>query len=118
VQLYLDSWRPLIKRRVRSDDEKEAAKTEANNDEIMPAGWLDGLTKDQEIRIELLLEELLAAGARRQFIRSVMKRVYNKEIRFAANPPCVLKKVSHTRKTSDTSSQLREIRETKREALL
>lgn len=118
MQLDLDSWQRLISRRAWFDDEKEAAKTEANNDEIMPAGWLDDLTKDQKIRIELLLEELITAGASRQSIKSMMKRVYDKEIRFAANPPRVLKKVSHTRKTSDTSSQLREIRETKKEALL
>jgi hypothetical protein len=109
----------LIKRRVRSDEQKEeATKTEGNDDEIMPAGWLNGLTKDQKIRIELLLEELIVAGVRRQSIRSMMKRVYDKEIRFAAHPPRVLKKVNHTRKTTDTSIQGRETRKTRREALL
>jgi hypothetical protein len=97
---------------------EEATKTEANDDEIMPAQWLSGLTKDQNIRIELLLEELIAAEARRQSIRNIMKRVYDKEIRFATRPPRVLKRVNHTRKTSDTSIQLGETRKTKRQVLL
>jgi len=96
---------------------EEATKTEANDDVIMPARWLDGLTKDQKIRIELLLEELIAAGTRRQSIRNIMKRVYDKEIRFAARPPRILKKVNHTRKTTETSIQLGETRKTKRETL-
>jgi hypothetical protein len=60
-------------------------KTESNDDEIMPAGWLDGLTKDQKKRIELLLEEIIAAGypESRQAIRDIMKRALDKEIRFA-----------------------------------
>jgi S-adenosylmethionine:tRNA-ribosyltransferase-isomerase (queuine synthetase) len=102
---------------VRSDDEKEATKTEANDDEIMPARWLDDLTKDQRIRIELLLEEMIAAGDRLQSIRNTMKRALDKEIRFAAHPPRVLKKMNHRRKTSDTSSQLGETRKTEREVL-
>jgi hypothetical protein len=71
---------------------EEATKTEVNDDGIMPAQWLDGLTKDQKIRIELLLEELIAAGARRQSISSTMKRALDKEIRFAAHRHGVLKK--------------------------
>jgi len=97
---------------------KEATKTEANDDEIMLARWLDDLTKDQRIRIELLLEELIAVGTHRQSIRNIIKRAYDKEIRFAAHPPRVLKKVNRTRKTADTSSQLGEARKTEREVLL
>jgi hypothetical protein len=60
-------------------------KTESNDDEIMPAWWLDGLTKDQKKRIELLLEEIMAAGypESRQSIRDIMKRALDKEIMFA-----------------------------------
>ena len=84
----------------------------------MPAQWLDGLTKDQKIRIELLLEELIVAGARRQAIRNIVKRALYKEIRFAAHPPRVLKNLNHARETKDASSQRGETRKTEREVLL
>jgi len=97
---------------------EEATKLEANADQIMTAPWLDSLTKDQKIRIELLLEELMALGIRRQSISSIMKRVFEKEIRFAPHYSAILKKVNRTRQTSDTSSQLGEIRKTRREVPL
>jgi hypothetical protein len=82
---------------------------EASNDEILPALWLDGLTNDQKIRIELLLEEMIATGTGRQTMRNIVKRARDKEIRFAAHPPCLPEEVSSLLKSAQFDSDRGEI---------
>jgi predicted hydrocarbon binding protein len=73
----------------------EVTEMEANDDEILPSHWLDELTNDQKIRIELLLEEMITAGTSRQATRNMIKRARDKEIRFASQLPCTPEEVNY-----------------------
>jgi hypothetical protein len=60
---------------------------EVRDNEILPSRWLDVLTDEQRSRIQLLLEEMIIAGAGRNGIRNAIKYALAKEITFALHAP-------------------------------
>lgn len=66
---------------------KEMTGLETKNREILPSRWLDNLTDEQKMRIALLLEEMIEAGAGREGIRYAIKHARDKESIFAVHIP-------------------------------
>jgi hypothetical protein len=66
---------------------KEMIRLEARDNEILPSRRLDDLTDEQRSRIELLLEEMIMAGAGREGIRNAIKHARDKEIIFGVHSP-------------------------------
>jgi hypothetical protein len=60
---------------------------EIRDNEILPSSWQDDLTDEQRSRIELLLEELIMAGAGSNGIRNAIRHAHDKEIIFAVHVP-------------------------------
>jgi hypothetical protein len=57
---------------------------EVTDNEVLPSRWLDDITDEQRSRLELLLEEMIVAGAGRDGIRNAIKHALDKEIILAA----------------------------------
>ena len=62
---------------------KEMIGLEIKNREILSSRWLKNLTDEQKMRIALLLEEMIEAGASREGIMYAIKHARDKEIIFA-----------------------------------
>lgn len=60
---------------------------EAKNGEILPSRGLNNLTDEQRMRIGLLVQEMMEAGASHNGIRNAIKHAYDKEIIFAVHTP-------------------------------